>query len=132
MSGFGGVAGGDGTRARGARPSKARLGVDIGGTFTDVALEVGGKRFSAKLLTTPHAPERDVLAAIQVVLAEAGLAPADLSIIIHGTTLASNAIIERKGAKPALITTEGFRDTVEIRHENRFEQYDVNIDLPPS
>ena len=57
--------------------------------------------------------------------------PADLSIIIHGTTLATNAIIERKGARTALVTTEGFRDTVEIRHENRFEQYDVNIDLPP-
>ena len=110
---------------------KGRLGVDIGGTFTDVALEVGVRRFSAKLLTTPHAPEHAVLAAIQVVLAEAGLAPGDLSIIIHGTTLATNAIIERKGAKTALITTEGFRDTVEIRHENRFEQYDVNIDLPP-
>jgi N-methylhydantoinase A len=54
-----------------------------------------------------------------------------LSIIIHGTTLATNAIIERKGAKTALLTTEGFRDTIEIRHENRFEQYDVNIDLPP-
>ncbi|MGH7040483.1 MAG: hydantoinase/oxoprolinase family protein, partial [Stellaceae bacterium] len=51
--------------------------------------------------------------------------------IIHGTTLATNAIIERKGAKTALLTTEGFRDTIEIRHENRFEQYDVNIDLPP-
>ncbi len=62
---------------------------------------------------------------------EAALAPADLSIIIHGTTLATNAIIERKGAKTALVTTEGFRDTIEIRHENRFEQYDVNIDLPP-
>ena len=62
---------------------------------------------------------------------EAALAPADLSIIIHGTTLATNAIIERKGAKTALLTTEGFRDTIEIRHENRFEQYDVNIDLPP-
>ena len=57
--------------------------------------------------------------------------PGDLSIIIHGTTLATNAIIERKGAKTALVTTEGFRDTIEIRHENRFEQYDVNIDLPP-
>ena len=110
---------------------KGRLGVDIGGTFTDVALEVGVRRFSAKLLTTPHAPEHAVLAAIQAVLAEAGLAPGDLSIIIHGTTLATNAIIERKGARTALVTTEGFRDTVEIRHENRFEQYDVNIDLPP-
>ena len=63
--------------------------------------------------------------------ARPALAPADLSIIIHGTTLATNALIERKGAKTALLTTEGFRDTIEIRHENRFEQYDVNIDLPP-
>ena len=110
---------------------EARLGVDIGGTFTDVALEVAGRRYSAKILTTPEAPERAVLEAIHLVLREAALAPADLSIIIHGTTLATNAIIERKGAKTALLTTEGFRDTIEIRHENRFEQYDVNIDLPP-
>ena len=108
-----------------------RLGVDIGGTFTDVALEADGRRYSAKILTTPEAPERAVLEAIGTVLREAALAPADLSIIIHGTTLATNAIIERKGAKTALLTTEGFRDTIEIRHENRFEQYDVNIDLPP-
>src|SRR3954454_14435249 len=117
---------------------QARLGVDIGGTFTDVALEAGGRRFSAKILTTLEAPERAVIDAMRAglgavggVRGEAGLAPADLSIIIHGTTLATNAIIERKGARTALITTEGFRDTVEIRHENRFEQYDVNIDLPP-
>jgi N-methylhydantoinase A len=113
-----------------ARADEARLGVDIGGTFTDVALETGGKRFSAKILTTPHAPERGVLAVIATVLRQAGLTPGELSIIIHGTTLATNAIIERKGAKTALVTTEGFRDTIEIRHENRFEQYDVNIDLP--
>jgi N-methylhydantoinase A len=115
--------------AEGRRP--ARLGVDIGGTFTDVALEAGGRRFSAKILTTPDAPERAVLHAMRTVLRDADLMPGDLSIIIHGTTLATNAIIERKGARTALITTEGFRDTVEIRHENRFEQYDVNIDLPP-
>jgi N-methylhydantoinase A len=108
-----------------------RLGVDIGGTFTDVALEVGGNRFSAKILTTPEAPERAVIAAIRTVLRDAGLGPGDLALIIHGTTLATNAIIERKGARTALVTTEGFRDTIEIRHENRFEQYDVNIDLPP-
>ena len=108
-----------------------RLGVDIGGTFTDVALEADGKLHSAKVLTTVEAPERAVLEAIHTVLRGAALAPADLSIIIHGTTLATNAIIERKGAKTALLTTEGFRDTIEIRHENRFEQYDVNIDLPP-
>ena len=91
----------------------------------------GASGFSAKILTTPEAPERAVLEAIRAVLREAALAPGDLSIIIHGTTLATNAIIERKGAKTALVTTEGFRDTIEIRHENRFEQYDVNIDLPP-
>jgi len=109
----------------------ARLGVDIGGTFTDVALEHEGGFHSAKILTTPEAPERAVLEAMHAVLNEARLTPADLSIIIHGTTLATNAIIERKGARTALLTTEGFRDTIEIRHENRFEQYDVNIDLPP-
>jgi N-methylhydantoinase A len=119
----------------GAAGAAARLGVDIGGTFTDVALETRGpdglKRFSAKVLTTPEAPERAVIAAIRAVLREAGLEPGDLAIAIHGTTLATNAIIERKGARTALVTTEGFRDTVAIRHENRFEQYDVNIDLPP-
>ncbi|MBV8890360.1 MAG: hydantoinase/oxoprolinase family protein, partial [Alphaproteobacteria bacterium] len=115
----------------GENSSGARLGVDIGGTFTDVALETAGKRYSAKILTTPDAPEQAVLAAMHAVLGQAELAPADVSIIIHGTTLATNALIERKGAKTALVTTEGFRDTVEIRHENRFEQYDVNIDLPP-
>ncbi len=111
--------------------SGGRLGVDIGGTFTDVALETRGQRFSAKVLTTPEAPEQGVVQAIRAVLHDASLTPADLALIIHGTTLATNAIIERKGAKTALITTEGFRDTIEIRHENRFEQYDVNIDLPP-
>ena len=108
-----------------------RLGLDIGGTFTDVALEVGERRFTAKTLTTPGAPEQGVLAALNVVIQAAGIAPAEVGLIIHGTTLATNAVIERKGAKTALLTTEGFRDVVEIRHENRFEQYDVNIDLPP-
>ena len=108
-----------------------RLGVDIGGTFTDVALEVGDRRYTAKGLTTTRAPEEGVLAIVRSVIAEAGIAPSDVRLIIHGTTLATNALIERKGAKTALLTTEGFRDVVEIRHENRFEQYDLNIDLPP-
>jgi N-methylhydantoinase A len=119
------------TKQDDVRRKEARLGVDIGGTFTDVALEIGEQRYSAKILTTPQAPERGVLAAVHAVLEQASVAPGDLSLIIHGTTLATNAIIERKGAKTALVTTQGFRDTVEIRHENRFEQYDVNIDLPP-
>ena len=108
-----------------------RLGVDIGGTFTDVALEVGDRRYTAKGLTTARAPEAGVLAIARAIIGEAGIKPGDVQLIIHGTTLATNALIERKGARTALLTTEGFRDVLEIRHENRFEQYDVNIDLPP-
>ena len=108
-----------------------RLGVDIGGTFTDVALEVGDRHYTAKGLTTARTPEAGVLAIVRAIIGEAGIKPGDVQLIIHGTTLATNALIERKGAKTALLTTEGFRDVVEIRHENRFEQYDVNIDLPP-
>lgn len=110
---------------------KARLAVDIGGTFTDLALELGPKRFSAKVLTTPRAPEEGVLAGIELVMRQAGLKPADLSLIIHGTTLATNAIIERKGARTALLVTEGFRDSIEMAYENRFEQYDIFMDKPP-
>ena len=108
-----------------------RLGLDIGGTFTDVALEVGEQRFTTKTLTTTGAPEEGVLAALRSVIEAARIAPGQVQLIIHGTTLATNAVIERKGAKTALLTTEGFRDVIEIRHENRFEQYDINIDLPP-
>ena len=110
--------------------SKIRLGLDIGGTFTDVALEVGERRFTAKTLTTPSAPEDGVLTAMSSATAQAGIEPQQVGLVVHGTTLATNAVIERKGARTALLTTEGFRDVVEIRHENRFEQYDINIDLP--
>ena len=113
-------------------PSRSiRLGLDIGGTFTDVVLEVGDRRFTAKTLTTPRAPEQGVVSALALVIAQAGVEPRQVELIVHGTTLATNAVIERKGARTALITTEGFRDVIEIRHENRFEQYDINIDLPP-
>jgi N-methylhydantoinase A len=108
-----------------------RVGVDIGGTFTDVALEAGERRFTAKILTTPQAPQDGVLAALRSVIATAGVEPGQVALIVHGTTLATNALIERKGARTALLTTEGFRDVLEIRHENRFEQYDINMDLPP-
>ncbi|MBM3518370.1 MAG: hydantoinase/oxoprolinase family protein [Alphaproteobacteria bacterium] len=109
----------------------ARIGIDIGGTFTDVVLEAGPRRFTRKVLTTSHTPEIGVLEAVQAVLDDAAVPAAEVALVIHGTTLATNALIERKGAKTALITTEGFRDTIEIRQENRFEQYDVNLDLPP-
>ncbi|MBS0520707.1 MAG: hydantoinase/oxoprolinase family protein [Proteobacteria bacterium] len=109
---------------------KARLAVDIGGTFTDLALEANGKRTSVKVLTTPRAPEEGVLTGIDEILKLSGLKPGDLSLIIHGTTLATNAIIERKGAKTALIVTEGFRDSIEMAFEHRFEQYDIFMQKP--
>jgi N-methylhydantoinase A len=111
--------------------TSARLAVDIGGTFTDFALERDGKRFSRKVLTTSSAPEQGVLTGIDLILADSGLKPADLGLIIHGTTLATNAIIERKGAATALIVTRGFRDSIEMAYENRFEQYDIFMDKPP-
>ena len=107
-----------------------RLAVDIGGTFTDVALEVDDKRHTAKVLTTPAAPEQGVLTGIRRILADAGIGPADVTIVIHGTTLATNALIERKGARTALITTEGFRDVLRLGNEARYDQYDLNIALP--
>lgn len=107
-----------------------RLGVDIGGTFTDVVLERGDDSFSAKVLTTPTAPEDAILEGIGQVLAKAVLSANDISVIIHGTTLATNALIERRGANTALITTQGFRDVIEMRSESRFEQYDLNLVLP--
>ncbi|PVX73202.1 hydantoinase/oxoprolinase family protein [Paraburkholderia unamae] len=114
-----------------ASHDKARVGVDIGGTFTDVALELGGKLFSTKVLTDYTAPERAIIKGIGIVADKAGIGLKDIGVIIHGTTLATNALIERRGAKTAFITTQGFRDTIEMRTENRFEQYDLNIKLPP-
>lgn len=107
-----------------------RLGVDIGGTFTDVVLEKDGASFSTKVLTTYAAPENAIIDGMHQVCAKAGLTPADIGQIIHGTTLATNALIERRGAKTALITTSGFRDVIEMRTESRFEQYDLNLTLP--
>ena len=107
-----------------------RVAVDIGGTFTDVVLETGGRHVSTKVLTTHAAPAAGALEGVRQVLARAGRAAADLGVVLHGTTLATNAIIERRGARTALVTTEGHRDVLEMAFENRFEQYDVNIDRP--
>ena len=109
----------------------ARLAIDIGGTFTDVALETGQHLVATKVLTTHAAPERGVLDGVAKVLDMASVAPSAVRLVIHGTTLATNAIIERKGARTALIVTEGHRDALEMAHENRFEQYDISVDRPP-
>ena len=107
-----------------------RLGVDIGGTFTDVVLEKSGESFSTKVLTTYAAPENAIIDGMHQVCSKANISPSQIDQIIHGTTLATNALIERRGAKTALITTEGFRDVIEMRTESRFEQYDLNLNLP--
>ncbi|PUB15425.1 hydantoinase/oxoprolinase family protein [Yoonia sediminilitoris] len=107
-----------------------RLGVDIGGTFTDVVLEAQGATYSTKVLTTYAAPENAIINGMHQVCAQACITPDQIGQIIHGTTLATNALIERRGAKTALITTKGFRDVIEMRTESRFEQYDLNLVLP--
>jgi N-methylhydantoinase A len=110
--------------------ASARLAVDIGGTFTDLALEHPAGRATVKVLTTQAAPEQGVMEGVSAILATAGLAPADIALVIHGTTLATNAVIERKGAKTALLTTAGFRDVLAMGNESRYDQYDLNIVLP--
>ena len=107
-----------------------RVAVDIGGTFTDVVLETAGRHVTTKVLTTHAEPASGVLQGLRQVLRQAGRAPADIGVVLHGTTLATNALIERRGAKTALITTEGHRDVLEMAFENRFEQYDINVDRP--
>ena len=107
-----------------------RLAVDIGGTFTDLCLDWQGKLTSVKVLTTPRAPEEGVLTGMDEVVKQSGIKPDELGLIIHGTTLATNAIIERKGARTALVVTEGFRDSIEIAFEHRFEQYDIFMVKP--
>lgn len=109
---------------------QVRLGADIGGTFTDIALEIGDKMVSAKVLTNYTAPEQGIVDGIRLVAQKSGISFAEIDTIIHGTTLATNALIERRGAHTALITTKGFRDVIEMRTENRFEQYDLDIVLP--
>ena len=108
----------------------ARLAVDIGGTFTDLALEHDGRRSTIKVLTTPSAPEQGVMAGVRDILQTSGVAASEVGIVIHGTTLATNAVIERKGARTALLTTQGFRDVIAMGNESRYDQYDLNIILP--
>ena len=108
-----------------------KLAADIGGTFTDIVLEAGTQRWSGKVLTTTQAPELGVIEGIRLVLEQSGVRPADIGVFIHGTTLATNALIERKGAKTAFITTKGFRDILEQGYEKRFDHYDLMIDRSP-
>ncbi len=110
--------------------TRIRVAADIGGTFTDVVLDSPAGRCTAKVLTTPRAPEAGVFEALAAVLDEGAVVPAQVAVFVHGTTLATNALIERKGARTAFLTTRGFRDLLEMGFEKRFEQYDVFMDKP--
>ena len=110
--------------------AEVRLAVDIGGTFTDIVLDVGQDRRTRKVLTTPTRPEQAVLDGMRLILADARAHICDIDVFIHGTTLATNAIIERRGAKTALVATQGFRDVLDIGTESRYDQYDLAIDKP--
>jgi len=110
--------------------NKIRIGADVGGTFTDVVLETEREIFSTKVLTTYESPEIGILQGINAVITDSGTDLSELDSFIHGTTLATNALISRTGARTAFVTTKGFRDTVEMRTESRFEQYDLNLELP--
>ncbi|MDO9433829.1 hydantoinase/oxoprolinase family protein [Hydrogenophaga sp.] len=107
-----------------------RLSADVGGTFTDIVLECGPSRWTGKLPTTPSAPEQAVLDGMRGVLSQAGRRIADLDRVVHGTTLPTNAVIERRGARTALIATDGFRDVLEIGTEGRYDQYELALVRP--
>src|SRR6476646_2849929 len=108
------------------------LGLDIGGTFTDIVVydQRRAVSYSHKELTTTDAPHRGVVAGIKRLFEAERLAYRDVTRMVHATTLFTNALIERKGARTGLITTEGFRDTLEMRRENKYELYDLFIELP--
>ena len=107
-----------------------KIAVDIGGTFTDIVLTNGREAYSEKVLTTTFNPEIGAIKGIQILLKKIGVSINKINTIIHGTTLAANSIIQRKGAKTAFITTNGFRDILEMQYEKRFDQYNLNIELP--
>lgn len=108
-----------------------RVGVDIGGTFTDLcAVDDTGIAAVGKVLTTHDEPARAVEEGLAALLAESGIAASDVEQVVHGTTLVTNALIERKGSRTALLATAGFRDVLEMRREHRYELYDLHIELP--
>ena len=109
-----------------------RLGVDIGGTFTDFALvnDASGAVSVNKCLTSPYDPSEAIMDGVQALLTREGVSASQIGVVVQGTTLATNAIIERKGAKTGLITTQGFRDILEMHRETRYDLYDLFLELP--
>ena len=102
-----------------------RIAVDIGGTFTDAVLEANGQLFTSKLSTTAENPELGFQQIVEDLLIQSGVSANQVTSIVHGTTLATNALIERRGARVGVITTDGFRDILEIGYERRYDQYET-------
>jgi N-methylhydantoinase A len=107
--------------------SDTRLGVDVGGTFTDLVALSEGNLITAKVPSTPRDQSEGVMAAIET----SDVEPAAVLALAHGMTVATNALLERRGARTALVTTEGFRDVLEIARQNRPALYDLTHDRPP-
>ena len=108
-----------------------RIGVDIGGTFTDIVAvrENSGEKFNGKVLTTPMEPSEGVLQGVSEIIKKHNINPENCRII-HGTTLVANALIERKGVETALLTTEGFKDVLEIGREWRYDLFSLDLEMP--
>ena len=107
-----------------------RAAFDIGGTFTDFVLQGPDGTRTLKVPTSQPDPADAVLAGFQRLMEESGTSAEEIEVVLHGTTVATNAIIERKGAKTALITTRGFRDIVLIGRQKRYETYDLYMNKP--
>ena len=108
-------------------------GADIGGTFTDICLlePKTGRSVTRKVLTTHRDPGKAVLAGLAGALGEEGVGSDRVAIVVHATTLATNALIERTGARTGMLTTRGFRDVIEVGYEQLYDLYDIHLDLPP-
>jgi N-methylhydantoinase A len=109
-----------------------RIGIDIGGTFTDVALveDTSGSIGVAKVPTTPDHLARGVLSALQMAMERHRIFPVEVGLLSHATTVVTNSILEETGARAALITTRGFRDLLELRRSARADLYDLFQDPP--
>ena len=114
------------------REGRLHIGVDVGGTFTDLVVTIDGENRTIlhKLPSTPERPDRAIIDGIREVLAARGLAAADVSHLAHGTTVGTNALIQRRGGKVALVTSEGFRDLLEIGRQTRPRVYNIHLDHP--
>ncbi len=108
--------------------SRLRLGVDVGGTFTDLVALGGGGVVTVKVPSTPRDQSEGAMNSVRA----AGIVAEDVAAFAHGMTVATNALLERRGARTAIVTTEGFRDVLEIARQNRPSLYDLSRDRPPA